>query len=78
VQRNVTARRVSFGEADDKLTALIPGSGPDLLLIKQVDQVSALNGRLPPAGGRQDLHRIDELGRRVELRDVLPEEIKLD
>jgi hypothetical protein len=40
------------------LTALIPGVRPDLLLIKQVDQVRALNGRLPPAGRSLDLHRI--------------------
>jgi hypothetical protein len=41
----------AFGEAVAGQTALIPGIRPDLLLIKQVDQVSALNGRLPPAGG---------------------------
>jgi hypothetical protein len=51
VQRNVTARFESFGEADADLTAAIPGIRPVLILIKQVDQVSALNGRLPPAGG---------------------------
>jgi hypothetical protein len=51
VQRNMTARFESLREADADLTALIPGIRPDLLLIKQVDQVSTLNGRLPPAGG---------------------------
>ena len=51
VQRNVMARPASFDEAAAELTALIPGIRPDLLLIKQVDQVSALNDRLPPAGG---------------------------
>jgi hypothetical protein len=51
VQRNVTARFESFHEVDANRTALIPGIRPDLLLIKQVDQVSALNDRLPPAGG---------------------------
>jgi hypothetical protein len=51
VQSNVTARFESFGEADANRTALIPRIRPDLLLIKQVDQVSALNGRLLPAGG---------------------------
>jgi hypothetical protein len=45
-QRNVVAKPASFGEADAGLTALIPGVRPDLLLIKQVDQVSALNGGL--------------------------------
>jgi hypothetical protein len=40
----------SFGEADVELTALIPGIRPDLLLIKQVDQGGALNGRLLPSG----------------------------
>ena len=56
-QRNVTARPASFGDTEADVTALIPGIRPVLLLIKQVDQVSALNGRLRPAG-RQDLHRI--------------------
>jgi hypothetical protein len=37
VQRKVTARFESFGEADADLTALIPGIRPVLLLIKQVD-----------------------------------------
>jgi hypothetical protein len=40
-----------FDEADADLTAPIPGIRPDLLLIKQVDQVSPPNGRLLPAGG---------------------------
>jgi hypothetical protein len=47
----VTARFESFGEAGADLTALIPGIRPVLLLIKQDDQVSALNGRLLSAGG---------------------------
>ena len=47
VQRNLKARRVSFGKPDGKLTALNPGIRPDLLLIKQVDQVRVLNDRLP-------------------------------
>jgi len=58
VRRNVTARPESFGEADAELAAPTPGIRPDLLLIKQVDQAGALNGRLPPGGGRQDLYRI--------------------
>ena len=63
VQRNVTARFESFGEADADLAALNPGIRPDLLLIKQVDQVSALNGRLPPAGGAPgpSPHRRDDI-----------------
>ena len=44
MQRNMTARLRS-------LTALIPGIRPDLLLIKQVDQVRARNGRLLRPGG---------------------------
>jgi hypothetical protein len=48
---HVTARLASFGEANADPGALIPGIRPDLLLIKQVDQVGELNGRLPPAGG---------------------------
>jgi hypothetical protein len=58
VQRNVMARFESFGEVDADLAALNPGTQPVLLLIKQVDQVGALNGRLPPATGRRDLRRI--------------------
>jgi hypothetical protein len=50
VQRDVTGRFESFGEAYAELTALIPGIRPDLLLIKQVDQDEAFNGRLSPAG----------------------------
>jgi hypothetical protein len=50
VQRT-SARLASFGEANAEPGALIPGSRPDLLLIKQVDQVYELNGRLLPAGG---------------------------
>src|SRR5690348_7511564 len=50
VQFNVTVRPATFAGADAGLPALIPGIRPDLLLIKQVDQVSALNGRLPVAG----------------------------
>jgi hypothetical protein len=46
VQRNVTARFESSGEADADLTALNPGIRPALLLIKQADQVSVLNGRV--------------------------------
>ena len=51
-----------MGEADSSRTALIPGIRPDLLLIKQVDQVRALNGRLLPAAeawkaiGHRDRH----------------------
>jgi hypothetical protein len=51
MQRNMTVRFESFGAADADSTALVAGIRPVLLLIKQVDQVSALNGRLPPAGG---------------------------
>jgi hypothetical protein len=51
MQRNMMARPASSDEANAELTALIPGIRPVLLLIKQVDQGGALNGRLPPAGG---------------------------
>jgi hypothetical protein len=52
VDCSVSDRRFeSFGETDPGMTALILGIRPDLLLIKQVDQVGALNGKLPPAGG---------------------------
>jgi hypothetical protein len=51
MQRNMTARPASFDEADAELTALITGIRPVLLLIKQVDQGGALNGRLLSAGG---------------------------
>jgi hypothetical protein len=44
----MTVRSAIFGS---NRTAPIPGIRPDLLLIRQVDRVSALNGRLPPAGG---------------------------
>ena len=58
VQRNVRTGPASLGEADLNRSAPIPGIRPDLLLIKQVDQVSALNGRLSPIVGWRDLHRI--------------------
>src|SRR5260370_28381229 len=51
VQRKVTASSESSGDANAELVALIPRIRPDLLLIKQVDQGGALNGRLPTAGG---------------------------
>ena len=67
----MTARFESFGEADADLPALNPGIRPVLLLIKQVDQVSALNGRLPPAGespGPSPRRRHDVFGAGADAR----------
>jgi hypothetical protein len=85
VQRNVTARFESFSEAEADLAALNPGIRPVLILIKQVDQVSAFNGRLPPAGGSlgpSPHRRHDVFGAGADAHGpashYLPEEIKLD
>lgn len=48
-----------FWRGDAEVAAPISGTRPDLLLIKQVDQVSALNGRLPLAGRSLLLRRLD-------------------